>query len=269
MRACAPIGVFDSGSGGLTVARQLHKILPGENIIYVGDMKRMPYGPRKPEEIIKFMDQFLHFFASKNVKMAVFACNTMTSWGYEKAVGRTIFPLVPMSTAVSEAAAVSPHKKIGVIATEATVKKGFHADMAAKIDKNIEVYAVACPDFVTLIESGHIEDAVLENAARSYMLKFKEKSIESLILGCTHYPIISDILKKYLDTDVSLINPALSTVKKTEQILRDGQMLNSARTEGKMEFFFSSAPEHAAHMVKIVMGLENPFINNIDLSEFN
>ena len=269
MQSHAPIGVFDSGSGGLTVARQLHKILPGENILYVGDMKRMPYGPREPQEIIKFMGQFLNFFTTKKVKLAIFACNTMTSWGYEKAIGNTVYPLVPMSTAVAEAAALSPHKTIGVIATEATVKKRFHADMAAKIDKDIRIYAVACPQFVTLIESGHINDLVLEKAAAYYMQNFTGKNIESLILGCTHYPIIKDILSKHIEVGIKLIDPAVSTIEKAVSVMQKNNMLNPAKTGGRMEFFFSSEPDHAAHMVKIVMGIDNPFINNIDLERFN
>ena len=269
MQACAPIGVFDSGSGGLTVAKQLHKILPHENIIYVGDLKRMPYGPRDPKEIIKFMHQFLSFFSDRKIKMAVFACNTMTSWGYDLVAGREPYHLVPMSTSVSEAADASPHKIIGVIATEATVKKGFHSNMALQLDKNIKIHAVACPEFVPLIESGHIYDDVIEEVIKKYMQNFSDKKIESLILGCTHYPIIKDMLKKYLDSNVVLIDPAVNTAKEAKKVLKKYDILNTADEEGRLEFFFSDAPDHAAQMVKIVMGIDDPVINSIDLDNFN
>ncbi|WP_182188416.1 glutamate racemase [Pectinatus frisingensis] len=269
MQACAPIGVFDSGSGGLTVAYQLHKILPSENIIYVGDLQRMPYGPRNPEEIIKFMQQFLNFFKLKKVKMAVFACNTMTSWGFDAAAGREPYYLVPMNTAVAEAVAVSPHKKIGVIATEATVKKNFHSDVAAELDKDIQVIARACPEFVPLIEGGHIDDMAIETVVRRYMAMFSADKIEALILGCTHYPIIKDLLKKYLPSYVTLVDPALSTAEAARNILEQNKLINDDRQKGSLEFFFSAMPEHAGEMVKIVMGIDNPVISGIDLSKFN
>lgn len=270
MQARSPIGIFDSGSGGLTVVKQLHKILPCEDIIYVGDLRRMPYGPRNPREIIKFMYQFLRFFTQQKVKMAVFACNTITSWGYEEALSKVNYPLVPMDTAVTQAAASCGHKAIGVIATEATVRKKFHAAMAAKLDKNIKLYAKACPDFVTLIEKGHIEDDALAQAVATYLADFKEKDIGALILGCTHYPIIKSTLSKYFGSAVKLIDPALATAQNAAKILKERNLLNgNTQRIGNLQFFFSAQPKHAAEMVQMVMGIKNPLIKNIDLAEFD
>ncbi|WP_196592500.1 glutamate racemase [Pectinatus sottacetonis] len=269
MQPYAPIGVFDSGSGGLTVVKQLHKILPNEDIIYVGDLKRLPYGPRDPQEIIKFMYQFLNFFAVKKVKMAVFACNTMTSWGYDKIDGKLPYLSVPMSTAIGQALLHAPNKKIGVIATEATINKGFHREMVNKTDKEASIVECSCPDFVPLIEAGHINDSHIDKAAEKYLQIFSGKHIESLILGCTHYPIIKRELIKYLDQEVTLIDPAVDTAWQAKATLERNNLKNNRKKKGRVEFFFSASLQHAAAMVKIVLAMENPIISEINLEKFN
>ncbi|MBB5336880.1 glutamate racemase [Pectinatus brassicae] len=269
MQIDAPIGVFDSGSGGLTVVKQLHDLLPNENIIYVGDLKRMPYGPRRPEQIIGFMKQFLNFFTAQKVKMAVFACNTMTSWGYELIKDKLPYPVIPMDTAVAEALKYAPHKNIGVIATEATIKKNFHREVAATIEKNISLTTLACSDFVPLIEAGHIDDNIIDEKIKSYMQVFSGKNIESLILGCTHYPIIKQEISKYLGDAVTLIDPAVNTAKNTKQVLKQMDLLQPKAATGELEFFFSSSLDHAKDMVETVVKVQHPVVNKINLEDFS
>ncbi len=263
-----PIGVFDSGSGGLTVVKRLHEVLPHEDIIYVGDLQRMPYGPRRPQEIIHFMNEFLGFFAKEDVKMVVFACNTMTSWGYNLIKDQVPYLAVPMNTALKPALAAAPHKKIGLIATEATIKKEFHHEAAKRLDPSIELYARACPAFVSLIESGHIDDEVLLTAVREYLSPLQKKGIESLILGCTHYPIIEAALKSQLGSSVQLIDPARETALDAKHILQKNGLLNEEDGQGKLRFLFSAAQEHAQQMVKLILGIEAT-IEAIDLEEYN
>lgn len=150
MDSNSPIGVFDSGLGGLTVLKELRRLLPHENFIFVGDSARAPYGSRTPEEIISFLQQFMDYFQSRGVKMAVCACNTMTSYGYPLIKDKTPFTLVPMNPAIIPAAKASANKHIGVIATEATIKKGMHRQAAANLDSQIKVFWCRLPKICTI-----------------------------------------------------------------------------------------------------------------------
>ena len=147
MDSNSPIGVFDSGLGGLTVLKELRRLLPHENFIFIGDSARAPYGSRTPEEIISFLQQFMDYFQSRGVKMAVCACNTMTSYGYPVIKDKTSFALVPMNPAIIPAVKASANKHIGVIATEATIKKGMHKQAASNLDPQIKVFGVGCPKY--------------------------------------------------------------------------------------------------------------------------
>ena len=173
MDSNSPIGVFDSGLGGLTVLKELRRLLPHENFIFVGDSARAPYGSRTPEEIISFLQQFMDYFQSRGVKMAVCACNTMTSYGYPVIKDKTSFALVPMNPAIIPAVKASANKHIGVIATEATIKKGMHKQAASNLNPQIKVFGVGCPKFVPLIETGHIHDDAIDEAVQEYANKFK------------------------------------------------------------------------------------------------
>lgn len=249
----APIGIFDSGVGGLTVAKEVRQLLPDENIIYVGDTARVPYGSRESEEIIIFMNQILRFFQRQGVKMAIVACNTMTTYGYGQAAGAYPFPIVPMNSAVKEAVRLSPHKRIGVIATKATVSNQMHYKAASELDADIAVYAKACPEFVPLIESGIISGSKIETAVQKYMKFFKGADIEALILACTHYPIINDIIQRYIGADVKLVNPARATVDDAVNLLKVRHILNNSLHGGNLKVCFSDDLAKARKMVKLVL----------------
>lgn len=268
MDSNAPIGVFDSGLGGLTVLKALRRLLPNENIIFVGDSARAPYGSRSPEEIIKFLKQFIDYFAFRQVKMAVCACNTMTSYGYPLFKDSAPFYLVPMNPAIVPAVKASPNKHIGVIATEATINKGMHRDAAAAIDSAIKVYGCGCPKFVPLIESGHIEGPEIEAAVKEYARSFAGSKIHSLILGCTHYPIIIKVLAKHFGKDVAMVNPAFETAKNAKDILRRHNLLNQQAGTGSLELCFSSVQDNSAKMAQIILGADVPPFKAVDLTSF-
>jgi glutamate racemase len=263
----APIGIFDSGVGGLTVVKELCRLLPEENFIYVGDTARVPYGSREPKEIIRFMRQILNFFQRQNVKMAVVACNTMTTYGYPVTKDMYPFPIVPMNSAVGEASLAAPHKKIGVIATQATVKNAMHSRAAEQIDASLEIYAKACPDFVPLIENGHIAGAKIEAAAKNYLKFFKGIEIDALILGCTHYPIIKDVLQKYVGKNVSLINPARATALDAVRVLNEKNMLG-AKKGARLKICFSDDLDKARKMVKLVLNSGRAEYKLINFDEY-
>ncbi len=263
----AAIGVFDSGVGGLTVLREARRALPNENFIYVGDAARAPYGSRRPEEIVAFMGQILRFFARRNVKLAIFACNTMTAYGYERAKDAYPFPLVPMDSAVQEALASSPHKKIGVIATQATVRNQMHSRAAHRIDPAADVYARACPAFVPLIEEGVIAGARIEEAARESMQFFQGTDIEALILGCTHYPLIWDVIQKCVGERVKLIDPARPTAAGAAALLRQRGLLHTGRGGG-LEICFSKDLARARAMVKLVLNPREAKFKQVDFAAY-
>lgn len=198
MNTKAPIGVFDSGIGGLTVVKELIRLLPGENIIYFGDTARTPYGCRPPTEILAFMNEILHFFTEQEVKMAVVACNTMTALGMDIAKKHYPFMLVGVNTGIHAAMAVSRNKKIGVIATQATVDSGKHRQAAEAIDPEATVYLQPCPKFVPLIEQEQFEGALIEEAALEYLLPLKKAQVDTLVLGCTHYPFIQQLISRIM-----------------------------------------------------------------------
>lgn len=264
----SPIGVFDSGVGGLTVLKSLRQLLPHENFIFVGDSARAPYGSRSPKEIILYLQQFMDYFKSCNVKMAVCACNTMTSYGYGQFKNNTAFPLIPMNPAIIPALKASPNKHIGVIATEATINKGMHKTAAKQLDSDIQIYGISCPKFVPLIESGAIEGEQIELAVQEYAKQFTNKDIHSLILGCTHYPIISKVLTKYFGNTVQLIDPALETAKQAVTVLKQYNLLNTQQDLGSLQLRFSAIQANSAKIAKIILGNNIPPITNVDLTTF-
>ena len=268
MDSNSPIGVFDSGLGGLTVLKALRRLLPNENFIFVGDCARAPYGGRTPEEITLFLKQFMEYFAQRDVKMAVCACNTMTSYGYPLVKDTIPFTLVPMNPSIVPAVKAAANKHIGVIATAATINKGLHKNTAAAIDKNIKVYGMPCPKFVPLIERGCIEGPEIEAAVKYYAKKFEDADIHALILGCTHYPIIRKVLAKYFGTDVALIDPAFETAKNAVDILRQKNLLNTQNHQGSLEICFSAQQKNTAEMAKLILGSDIPPITGVDLTIF-
>ena len=243
----APIGVFDSGIGGLTVVKELIELMPGEEYIYFGDTARMPYGPRPAEEILGFMHEILSFFAEKKVKMAVVACNTMTALGIEIARQQYPFPLVGVNSGVELALGLSPKKHIGVIATQATIASGKHADVARSKDEEAIVYSQACPKLVPLIESEQIAGSQIENAVAEYLLPMKQDGVEAVILGCTHYPFVSSVIEKIVGRDMVLINPARETAMDAYKILHEQDSL-AARQQGKVRLCFSADVQQAKKM---------------------
>ena len=254
MDSNSPIGVFDSGLGGLTVLKELRRLLPHENFIFVGDSARAPYGSRTPEEIISFLQQFMDYFQSRGVKMAVCACNTMTSYGYPVIKDKTSFALVPMNPAIIPAVKASANKHIGVIATEATIKKGMHKQAASNLDPQIKVFGVGCPKFVPLIETGHIYDDAIDEAVQEYADKFKTSDIHSLILGCTHYPLVIDEIKKYYGSRVRVIDSPKIVASFLRDVLSKNNLLNSQNSEGSTQFYLSDITKNFEKISKKFFG---------------
>lgn len=266
MSANAPIGVFDSGIGGLTVVKELMEIMPGENLIYFGDTARAPYGSRPPAEILDFMQQILRFFAAQKVKMAVVACNTMTALGLEMARKQYPFTLVGVNTGVDVALRVSKVKKVGILATEATIASGNHARAVYQKDAAVIVYPQACPKLVPLIEKEKVEGAEVEMAIAEYLLPMKQAGMDAVILGCTHYPFVNSVIEKVIGYDTVIINPARETALEAHKILQKQEQL-AARKQGKVRLCFSADVERAKNMAGFMFDTSQVEFELVDLEK--
>jgi glutamate racemase len=255
MNTNAPIGIFDSGIGGLTVVKELMDIMPRENLIYFGDTARTPYGSRPPAEIIEFMQQILDFFAAQKVKMAVVACNTMTALGLEMAKSQYSFPLVGVSTGVEIALAASKSRKVGVIATQATIVSENHKKAIRSKDASVLVYSQACPKLVPLIEKEQVEGSQIEQAIVEYILPMKKLGVDVVILGCTHYPFVNSVIRKIIGNEITIIDPAKETGRQAQRILQQTEQVSTAR-QGKVRLCFSADIERAKRMASFMFDIE-------------
>lgn len=235
----APIGIFDSGLGGLTVVKEVLNLLPGEDIIYFGDTARIPYGSRPPAEILQFMNEILTFFLAQKVKMTIVACNTMTTLGLEQARKAMPFLSIGVNNGAKAALQASRNNHISVIATEATINSGKH-EKAIKAEKpDAVVFPQACPKFVPLIEQEKLSGPEIEAAAREYLIPLKQAGVDTLILGCTHYPFISSVIQEVMGPDVVLIDPARETAAEARTELAQHDKL-ATRAQGKVRLCFSA-----------------------------
>lgn len=214
----APIGVFDSGVGGLTVLREVYRQLPQEPILYFGDTARLPYGTRSEAEILQFVREILTWMQSQGAKMVIMACNTSSALALETVRSEFAMPVLGVILPGARAA-VQTGKRIGVIATPATAASNAYRDAIQEIDARAQVWQVGCPEFVPLIEQNRIHEPYTEQVARRYLEPLMEQRIDTLIYGCTHYPHLAPVLKKILPPSVRLVDPAVSVVKAAEREL--------------------------------------------------
>jgi glutamate racemase len=267
MSSDAAIGVFDSGIGGLTVIKELTWLMPQENFIYFGDTDRAPYGSRPPAQILDFMHQILRFFTDRRVKMAVYACNTMTAVGLESARAYYPFPLVGMNTGARVALQKTRTKNIGVIATQATIASGKHGKTLKAIDPGVTVYPQACPKFVPLIEQGELDGPRLEAAAHEYLAPLCDAGIDALILGCTHYPFISPLIRRVVGPAVELIDPACETAMDARRCLvKQGILAGPGR--GSVRLCFSAGLDQAERLAAGIIGDSLPEFEHVDVQDY-
>lgn len=238
-----PIGVFDSGVGGLSVAREIFRKLPNEQIIYFGDTAHVPYGPRSQSELIHFGNQITDFLINQGVKMIIIACNTSSSLSFESLKEKYNLPFVDViNPSIDVAIKNSTKQKIGVIATEATIKTGAHKKLLLAENPNVEVFTSACPKFVPLVEQGTVEGKEVEKIIYEYLAPLMEKEIDTLILGCTHYPFLEKSIKKVLGKDIKIIDPAQETVVMAKTSLQRLNLLNLHPNKDN-EYWVSGDPD--------------------------
>ncbi|HBA49630.1 MAG TPA: glutamate racemase [Lachnospiraceae bacterium] len=223
----APIGVFDSGVGGLTVAREIMRQIPNEKIIYFGDTARVPYGNKSQETVTRFSKQIVRFLQTFQVKTIVVACNTASAYAMDALEQDCDIPIIGVvKPGARMAAEVTRNGRLGVIATEATISSRIYTQYIQELNPNVTIYGKACPLFVPLVEEGLLEDPVTDEIARRYLTELIDIDIDTLILGCTHYPLIRSTLSKIMGPNVTLVNPAYETARELRQMLEQMNLLN-------------------------------------------
>lgn len=260
-----PIGVFDSGIGGLTVVKELMQILPKENIIYFGDTARVPYGTKSEKTIREFSIQNTKFLLSQNVKAIVIACNTSTAIALNDIQLIANLPVVGVINPGSVAAVESTkNKRIAVIGTTATISSSAYEREIKSIDASIEVYGKACPLFVPIVEEGWFNHKIAYLAAEEYLLELKKYSIDTLVLGCTHYPLLKDTIQKVIGEKVKLIDSGVETAKVVKKILEENDLLNQSELKPYYKFFVSDLPLQFKKVGEMFLGKKIENLIKID-----
>lgn len=238
-----PIGVFDSGIGGLTVAHELFEILPNESILYFGDTARVPYGPKSPKIVRRYAREAASFLISRDVKMVVIACNTATAHAYEALAGELPVPVVGVVEPGARTAVRNTRSgRIGVIGTTGTIGSGAYDFAVRNLLPDARVYAQPCPLFVPLIEEGWMASEATRLVAHEYLRPLHDVDIDVLILGCTHYPLLSSLLGEVLGSGVTLVDSAHETAREVKEILEARDLLRSVAAAPVHAFAASDSP---------------------------
>lgn len=251
----APVGVFDSGVGGLTVAREIMKILPEENIVYFGDTARVPYGSKSRQTVISYARQIVSFLKTKKVKTIVIACNTASALALEELQKETDIPILGVvEPGVKAALSISRNKRIGVIGTMSTIGSGLYPRLLMEQEPDAVVIDRACPLLCPLVEEGWTDDAITDSVIRRYLTDLLQSDIDTLILGCTHYPLLLNAFKRIVGGKIRLVNPAYETALSLKTLLSETGLANQGKKPASYSFYSSDEPEKMLSFVQTVLG---------------
>lgn len=268
----SPIGVFDSGVGGLTVAREIMKQTPNERIIYFGDTARVPYGSKSKDTVTKYTRQIIRFLRTHNVKALVIACNTMSANALEEVEKEIDIPIIGVvKPGARVAAKETVNKKIGVIATDATINSGMYERFISNIDPSLVVYGKACPLFCPLVEEEMLDDPVTDEMARRYLNELIDKDVDTLILGCTHYPLLTPAISKITKDRIKLVNPAYETARSLKILLEDNGIVsneNYALRGENHEFYVSDAAEKFRKFASRILSDDSLKTSKVDIEKY-
>lgn len=272
----APIGVFDSGVGGLTVVREIVRQLPNENIVYFGDTARVPYGSKSQNTIIRFSEQIIRFLQTKEVKAIVIACNTASALALDAVRDEFDIPIMGVIVPGARAAVeTTQNHKVGVVATDATVRSGMYTKIIQEMDPSIEVVEKACPLFVPLVEEGLKKHQVTQLMIQYYLESMKKTDIDAMILGCTHYPLLRSRIREYMGENIQIVNPAYETAMDLKRVLAEYDMENHGEAEqsaepfyGHYEFYVSDMAEKFRTFANTVMPFDVPETNVVNIEAY-
>jgi len=259
------IGIFDSGFGGLTVMRAIRALLPHENIIYFGDTARLPYGTKSGETIVRYSEENAAFLIQQGIKVLVVACHTACSYALEKLQQKFDIPIIGVTTsAIEQVATLSPKGKIAILGTRGTIASGAYQNAIHKFFPAAEISPIACQMLVHLVEEGYIDHPLTEMAIKEYLHPLKNKEIDTLILGCTHFPLLLDQIQKAVHPDVQVIDPAWFCAESLQKLLKQLELLNLDKADPHDQFFVSDDPEKFRLMGKNFLGQTLPEVKNIN-----
>lgn len=263
------IGVFDSGVGGLTIIKEIMRELPNENIVYFGDTARVPYGPRSSETITKYTFQSINFLLEQDIKAIVIACNTASARSLKKAQERYNIPIMGVIKPGAKAAVESTeNKRIGVIGTEGTINSNAYRLEIDQLDPQISISTKACPLFVPIAEEGWSNSEVARLTAQTYLDFFNEENIDTLVLGCTHYPLLEETIRSVLKNPIHLVNPAIETTKALRDMLREKDLLREESNKGTYRYFVSDRPNHFSKVGERFLNREIEGISLIEIQRY-
>ena len=249
-----PIGVFDSGLGGLTTVREIQRIMPGEDIIYFGDTGRVPYGTRSRETIIRYTKDDIDFLLKHDIKFIIAACGTASSVALPVLSGQYDIKIMGvLESACRKAVEVTKNGRIGVIGTSGTVKSGKYEEIIKSIDSSMQVFSNACPMFVPLVENGYAESEAARLIAEDYLLPLKEEKVDTLILGCTHYPLLAKVISDIMGDGVTLLSPGALAAEDAKRYLEKAGLLCEKEC-GSCEFYVSDSVENFTALGSTFLG---------------
>lgn len=263
-----PIGIFDSGVGGLTVLRAVRDRLPHESVIYLGDTARVPYGTKSPATIERYAVEDASFLVEKGVKMLLVACNTASAMARERLRAEFQIPLLSvLGPGARMAARVTRNGRIGVIATEATIESGAYARAIedASGDKQVEIFARACPLFVPLVEEGETDSAITRLVAEQYLAPLRAQEIDTLVLGCTHYPLLKRVIGETMGSTVTLVDSAAATAEETAHVLAQHGLLNQVPGASSSEFYVTDAARRFHRIAEKILGEPLPHLEAVEI----
>jgi glutamate racemase len=268
VKAAKPIGVFDSGIGGLTVVRALTRRLPYENIIYFGDTARVPYGPKSPQVVREYAAQDVEVLVSRDVKMVVIACNTVSAVALDVVQKHARLPVVSViQPGARAAAAASRKKRVGVIGTIATVNSEAYAHAIRGLDADIRVFSAACPLFVPLAEEGWVDHPATRLVAKEYLFPLALEKIDTLVLGCTHYPVLRPAIESVLLPGIRLIDSGDAAAEEVELVLEQAGLRNPSRDRPNLQFYVSDIPSKFSEVGERFLGQKLGRVHRLQLPE--
>ncbi len=265
----APVGVFDSGVGGLTVAREIMRQLPCENIVYFGDTARVPYGSKSKNNIIRFSEQIIRFLKTKGVKAIVIACNTASALALEAVQEETDIPILGVIAPGARAAVQATENGIiGVAGTEATIQSEMYTRVIRKMDPGAVVIGKPCPLFVPLVEEGFAKHRITEEVIDIYLSDMKKTDIDTMILGCTHYPLLRSRIKAYFGEKVLIVNPAYETAMDLKKVLAERGIENLSGKAASYEFYVSDAAEKFTRFANGILSYDVAATRLVNIEEY-
>ncbi|MBC7765871.1 MAG: glutamate racemase [Hyphomonadaceae bacterium] len=264
------IGVFDSGLGGLTAVKQLMAQLPHERIVYFGDTGRVPYGTRSVETVIKYVMQDIRFLMQFDLKMIVVACGTASAIALDTAKASFDLPIIGVvEWAAKQAVHVNRNGKIGVIGTQGTIASDAYARNIKAVEPKRQVLSIACPLFVPLVENGYLDHAATAMIVAEYLQPLKDARVDTLILGCTHYPLLKKVIAQFMGDDVHLIDPGVAIATHVHTILQQQDMLSVTNISPTFRYFVSDSVENFARLGSVF--LQRPIlelVEKVDIERF-